>query len=212
MIDPRQTAIAFEQTRQLAFGPLPEVARAVRERLDHRSDISVLVLDAHSSAAIDLDLRGTPADVERRYSVVKEASKTTLEDYTSDSSEDSAVMPESRGRGRPKLGVVPREVTLLPRHWSWLAAQPGGASVTIRRLVEYARSASVERDRARDATDATYRFLLQLAGNEIGFEEATRALFAGERERFLGRIAQWPEDVRAHAERLSENAFQAAVT
>lgn len=206
-MDTEQTdlAIAFEGARRLAMGPLADVARAVRERLAGTSDVSVLVLDARTSAAIDLDLRGSADEVERRYMSAATSGATAETDNGHD--EDSSRSGVSRGRGRPRLGVVAREITLLPRHWSWLASQPGGASVTLRRLVEHARTASSGRDRARHAADATYRFLMHLAGNEIGFEEATRALFAGERERFLMRIAQWPDDVREHAERLAAPVF-----
>jgi hypothetical protein len=193
------SAIAFVGTRQLAAGTLPEVAVAVHRQAAADPLQSVLVLDATTSAAIDLDLRGTADQVAARYAPADVPAS------------DPDATPEPRGPGRPRLGVVAREITLLPRHWDWLASQPGGASVTLRRLVEQARVGSVERDRARAATDATYRFLMHLAGNEIGFEEATRALFAGERERFLERIAMWPADVRAHAERLSAPAFSAPV-
>ncbi|MFY0534142.1 DUF2239 family protein [Nannocystis pusilla] len=35
--------------------------------------------------------------------------------------------PARTGPGRPKLGVVSREVSLLPRHWEWLERQPSGS-------------------------------------------------------------------------------------
>ena len=117
--------------------------------------------------------------------------------------------PAPRSPGRPKLGVVAREVTLLPRHWEWLAAQPGSASVTLRKLVEAARKASTDADLMREARDATYRFTLVMAGNEVGFEEATRALYAGDRERFEYHIASWPANVRDHALSVSAHAFPA---
>src|SRR5579863_6549713 len=103
-----------------------------------------------------------------------------------------------RGRGRPKLGVVAREVTLLPRHWDWLASQPGGASVALRKLVEEARRANGDRDRHRAARDAAYHFMSAMAGNFNGFEEASRALFADDRGRFGELIAAWPDDIRDH--------------
>jgi hypothetical protein len=106
--------------------------------------------------------------------------------------------------GRPKLGVVAREVTLLPRHWEWLADQPGGASVALRKLVEHARKANAGVDRRRRAQEAAYRFLSAMAGDEPGFEEATRALFAGRREDFEANMALWPEDVREHARKLGK--------
>jgi hypothetical protein len=110
---------------------------------------------------------------------------------------------EPRGRGRPKLGVVAREVTLLPRHWDWLGTQPGGASVAIRKLVEEARRTSGDRDRRRAARDAAYHFMSAAAGNLPGFEEAARALFADDRRRFALLIAGWPEDVRDYATKLA---------
>lgn len=110
---------------------------------------------------------------------------------------------ETRGRGRPRLGVIAKEVTLLPRHWDWLNLQPGGASVALRKLVDEARRTSGDRDRVRGAQEAAYRFMSAIAGNLPGFEEATRALFAYDRRRFGELIAGWPEDVRDYAVRLA---------
>jgi hypothetical protein len=120
----------------------------------------------------------------------------------------NAVAPAAaRGAGRPKLGVVAREVTLLPRHWEWLNRQPGGASVTLRKLVEEARRSGADRDRVRNAQEVTYRFLLAIAGNLPGYEEAMRALFASRRERFEELLAAWPPDIREHALHLAAEAF-----
>src|SRR5262249_44105045 len=112
-----------------------------------------------------------------------------------------------RGRGRPKLGVVAREVTLLPRHWDWLGAQPGGASVGLRRLVDSARHARESRERVRAAQEAAHRFMNALAGNLPNYEEALRALYAGERNRFETAYAAWPEDVREYTRELAQAAF-----
>lgn len=106
--------------------------------------------------------------------------------------------------GRPRL-VVPREVTLLPRHWDWLATQPGGASVALRKLVEEASRAPKAQQRAR--RDAAYRFATALVGNAPGYEEAMRALYAGQAEDFAAHIEAWPVDVRAELERMTEGAF-----
>lgn len=111
---------------------------------------------------------------------------------------------EPRGRGRPKLGVVAREVTLLPRHWEWLSAQPGGASVALRKLVDEARRANSDRDRSRAARDATYHFMSGMAGDLANFEEAARALFANDRQRLAALIAGWPDDIRDHIVKLVE--------
>ncbi len=112
-----------------------------------------------------------------------------------------------RGPGRPKLGVVAREVTLLPRHWDWLNSQPGGASVALRKLVEEARKSHSGKDRRREAQNAAYKFLTAMAGNEQGFEEALRALFAGDHERFEQFSEAWPADVRDHGRMLAEASF-----
>src|SRR5258708_12420970 len=105
---------------------------------------------------------------------------------------------EPRGRGRPKLGVVAREVTLLPRHWEWLGTQPGGASVALRKLVEEARRSSGDRDRSRAARDAAYHFMSTMAGNLPGFEQPSRAFFPDDRPPFVRLIAGWPADIRDH--------------
>ena len=105
------------------------------------------------------------------------------------------------------MGVVGREVTLLPRHWQWLNAQPGGASVALRKLVDAARKTSETQDAARHAKERAYRFISAMAGNEANFEEANRALFAGDGEQFRAMIEPWPIDVRDHALALAEPAF-----
>ena len=116
-------------------------------------------------------------------------------------------VPETRKPGRPRLGVVAREVTLLPRHWEWLATQPGGASVALRQLVEYASRANRTQDRVRIARESAYRFMSAMAGNEPGFEEASRALFAGNREKFEKETAVWPADVRRYAAALASPSW-----
>jgi hypothetical protein len=141
-----------------------------------------------------VDFRGSAEDVLRRLA----------------QTEGNQATPDGpRGPGRPKLGVVAREITLLPRHWDWLNAQPGGASVALRKLVEEARRANGGKDRVRQSQEAAYRFMSIMAGNRPGFEEATRALFAGHRDRFDQLIAPWPKDVRHHARKLAADALDA---
>src|SRR6476659_9945337 len=195
-----QCFTAFLGERRLVSGPLAEVAIAVLKASKTTAAQPIIIFDDAIGRPIDLDLRGTERDVVAR-----------LPQPTPDSqaATDEVPAPEPRGRGRPKLGVVAREVTLLPRHWEWLATQPGGASVALRRLVEDARRASQGRDRVRIAREAAYRFMSALAGDEAGFEEATRALFAGDRARFETHAASWPPDVRAHAITLASTAFDA---
>lgn len=122
---------------------------------------------------------------------------------------DERITEVARRPGRPKLGVVAREVTLLPRHWEWLNGQPGGASVALRKLVEEARRNSSARDRARLARDAAYRFLTSLCGNMPGYEEVLRALYAGEEEAFTQRLGDWPRDMRDYAIALAKPSFVA---
>lgn len=123
--------------------------------------------------------------------------------------EPDAPAPPPAGPGRPKLGVVAREVTLLPHDWEWLSQQPGGASVTLRKLVLNARRMSAGADRARLAKIVCYRFITAIAGHETGYEEATRALFTGKPDLFAAHTESWPADVRDHARLLANAAFAA---
>jgi hypothetical protein len=167
----------FHQLRKVASGPAPEVALLLRDKPQGND---FLVFDDATGRQLDLDLR------------------PTLE---APGSPDEPAEP--RGRGRPRLGVIAREVTLLPGHWDWLNGQPGGASVALRKLVDAARRTSGDRDRVRAAQESTYRFISAIAGNLPQFEEATRALFAYDRRRFGDLISAWPEDIRDYAIRLA---------
>lgn len=186
--------IAFARAKRIALGAPREVATAVKTFVEANASESVLVFDARTSAPVELDLRGSLSAVLKRLPVLQEhaAPAETLP-------QNSAPRP-----GRPKLGVVAREVTLLPRHWEWLATQPGGASVALRKLVEQARRASADADRLRKAREAAYRFMNAVAGNEPGYEEATRALFAGDLGRLRACVAKWPRDIRTHTLALAE--------
>jgi hypothetical protein len=183
---------AFVGSQIVASGPLEEVALAVKRHLHEHPGASPLIFSDATARPIDLDLRGSDEAVLQR-----------LDEHPA-----HGAMPAARPPGRPKLGVVAREVTLLPRHWDWLAAQPGGASVALRRLVDEARHANPVADRVRQSREATYRFMTAIAGNQPGYEEAIRALFAGDGARYHGLIAGWPADVQAYARQLSLDAFE----
>ncbi len=148
-------------------------------------------------------------DAGRQESGPREAAKEQQAQAAAPSSAaQTQAAPDSKtGPGRPKLGVVAREVTLLPRHWDWLNSQPGGASVALRKLVDEARRLKGGQDRVRQAQERAYRFMHLVAGDLPGFQEAARQLFAGNAERFHARIAKWPKDVRAHAAKLAEGAL-----
>lgn len=200
--------IAFEGHRRIAFGGLPEVARAVKAADDRGTSEPVLVFDAWTSQVVEIDTRGSVEDVLGRLPVESDGeSKESKVDAKVDASVEN---PPARGRGRPKLGVVGREVTLLPRHWQWLSSQPGGASVTLRKLVERARRENADVDRRRQAQNSAYRFMSAMAGNLPGFEEATRALFAGDPARFDEQSEPWPGDIRDHARALAGLSFSGA--
>jgi hypothetical protein len=200
--DPAFSCIAFDGKTRLAVGSLAEVALRVKAALDADMERQILVFDARTSQPIDFDLRGDEAAILARLQSPA-ASEVTI----SETREAVAEARPSGGPGRPKLGVVAREVTLLPRHWDWLAGQPGGASVTLRKLVDAARRAQATQDGQRQMLEAAYRFMSAMAGDEIGFEEASRALFAKDYQRFRQLIAAWPADLRDHLGQLAQRAL-----
>lgn len=206
----------FQSGRCLASGRLSEVALPMKAALDASARSlqapPVLLLDDTTAEVIDLDWRGTPKEVLARLKAMVAATPDPATAGMSDEPDNAAPAPgavPARGPGRPRLGVVAREVTLLPRHWDWLAIQPGGASVALRKLVEVARRDSETRDRVRQASAVAYRFMSTIAGHEAGFEEASRALFAGDQAGFDVLIAGWPVDVQHHLKRLAADAFRA---
>jgi uncharacterized protein len=192
MYSPQTLCTAFEGTRLIAAGDLQHVALKAKEVVDRGECAPLLLFDDATSEVIEVDFRGSAADVLHRLF-------------------PTPVAEEPRRPGRPKLGVVAREVTLLPRHWEWLNTQPGGASVALRKLVEDARRNNASKDKVRQAQQAAYRFMSTMAGNEPGFEEAIRALFALNSHRFAECISGWPPDVRHHAKKLADVAFAATI-
>jgi hypothetical protein len=185
--------IAFDGKKRIAHGALADVARAAKQALDAGATGPLLVFDERDSRQLEIDFRGSMDDVLSRLAPHATAA--------------SPAEPTVRGPGRPKLGVVPREVTLLPRHWAWLGQQPGGASAVLRRLVEQSIRQGGAKERARQATESVDRFMRVMAGDEPGYEEASRAFYRGDRERFGALTARWPADVRAHVRQLAAVAW-----
>ncbi|UBV41917.1 DUF2239 family protein [Deinococcus taeanensis] len=181
MSDP-QTYTVFEQHTRLLTAPLEATLTFLHARSHHAR---TLVVDDLTGRSVDFDLGGTLDEVLARH----------------------APEPQRSGPGRPKLGVVSREVSLLPRHWAWLERQRSGASATLRRLIDEARRADPDGERRAQAQAATDRFLSTVGGDLPGFEDATRALYAGDRARFEVHLAGWPADVRAHALYLAAPAL-----
>jgi hypothetical protein len=181
----------FEGDRRIATGSRLEAAVAAQAHMVQAPEASLLIFDP-DGRQVDFDLRGGPSDLASRLGQPPGEGETA-----------------PRGRGRPKLGVTAREVTLLPRHWDWLAAQPGGASVALRKLVEAARRENEGPERRRAARDAAYRFASVMAGDRPGFEEASRALFASDAAGFWGIVERWPADIGAHLRGLAGEVFEA---
>lgn len=188
-------ATAFLDRQQLATGELSVVALQVKRLLEKSPQAQVLVFGDDNGRVIDLDLRGSDADLLAR---LPSPPAMETEELT------------TRGPGRPRLGVVAREVTLLPRHWEWLSAQKGGASVALRKLVEEASRANRDSDHRRQAQEVAYRFMSAMAGDEAGFEDASRALFAADRDAFMQAQNSWPQDIRSHVQRLASPVFAAS--
>ena len=195
---PNAAYIAFEGDRRIASGDLREVARVAKQMLDQRSEASILVFNGQTSEPVDLDYRGSIDDVLARLPEIPGVAEVL----------DEAAPSAPRGPGRPKLGVVAREITLLPRHWDWLSQQAGGASVAIRKLVEEARRTGEQKDRIRLAQESAYRFMSAMAGNRPHYEDAIRALFANDPAGFEKSIAGWPVDVRDQSQELAGRTFR----
>jgi len=170
------TFTAFDGHSKLASGPLAEVLRSIKSRNDENPAAAILVFEDQTGRQVDFELRGTVEEVLAR----------------------ALPQPERIGPGRPKLGVVGREISLLPRHWEWLEEQPNGASAALRRLVDQARAQEEGPRRIRQAREAAGRFMTAIGGNLSGYEEACRALYAGDRERVEAELTAWPEDLRNH--------------
>jgi len=183
--------IAFSDDQRISSGPIAEVLVHLKTRFD-RGDPDALCFEVNTGAQVEFDLRGSLEDV-----LAREVSNR------------QPTAHEPRGRGRPKLGVSGREVSLLPRHWEWLERQPNGISATLRRVVEQASKADPGRERAERIRAALSCILSAVAGNRPNYEEACRALFAAESERFESLIAPWPQDIRSYAAHHMREAARA---
>ncbi|GEM46225.1 DUF2239 family protein [Deinococcus cellulosilyticus] len=181
-MDQNPTYTVFHGTSLLLQGPLSTVLQDLKKQQGQLDPhLPVLIFEDQTGRTVDFNLQ--------------------------DPIPGPAPEPRRTGAGRPKLGVVAREVTLLPRHWEWLERQPSGASATLRRLIDEARKAQPDRERIQQAQAATDRFMHAIAGDLPGYQEASRALYACNAELFREHIKNWPADIREHALKLSEGAF-----
>jgi hypothetical protein len=203
---------AFEGSQRIATGALNDVAPVAKRAVDKwaasNAPLAVLIFNDATSEVIELDWRGAPDEFAARLAAqaaaleVPPTDRPTRRQKRRHRQQCPPAVP-----GRPRLGVVAREVTLLPRHWEWLGTQSGGASVALRKLVEDASRASGVQDRVRQCRAVGYKFMSTMAGHEPGFEEASRALFAGDQAGLDARIGDWPVDVQAHLRRVLADAF-----
>lgn len=194
--------IAFSGHKLLAQGPLSVVALQIKPHIDEAYGDPVLIFEDATSQPVEVDFRGNPEDLIARLSLTTPEPQGEIFSTTD--------LDTRRGPGRPKLGVVAREVTLLPRHWDWLNGQPGGASVALRKLVEEARKTHADRDQKRQSIDALHRFLHAVAGNLSDFEEVNRAFYAGDYDRMRSLMLTWPAAVREHVEKLVDRVTPSA--
>jgi hypothetical protein len=185
------TYTAFENFEILTWGGLEEVAIDVRKRLKAHPSASIFIFSDSTGKEMDLDFSGTEKEMLSRLKVYASTDPTS-----------------SPGPGRPKLGVVSREVSLLPQHWEWCSMQEGGASAAIRRLVEEKTKAPMSaKDKTKHAQEVAYRFLSAIAGNLPNFEDAIRFLYRRDKKKFKELIADWPADLVTHTMNLTEAAF-----
>lgn len=189
-----KTFVAFAGSRVIARGDLAEVARLSKSRLEDGKDGRIAVFDDETGRPVDIDLAGSEAEV---------LAKIAAHPMAAPPQPESGKRP---GPGRPRLGVVSREISLLPRHWSWLAEQRGGASAVLRRLVDTARKENTAQDRTRQAIDAAHAFMWDMAGDRPGFEEASRCLFAQDFDNFAQLVSEWPTDIREQLEIFTRRA------
>ncbi|MES1204439.1 MAG: DUF2239 family protein [Pseudomonadota bacterium] len=188
--DGDRTYTAFAGQRLIAAGPIKSMLSRLKQCLDAGETDPVLVFEDQTGVQVDFDTRGSAEDVLARLSFHPH--------FASDEAQGRLRL----GPGRPKLGVISREISLLPRHWNWLEQQGGGVSSTLRKLVEEAARHRQGRPRADVARDAVGKFMWAMAGDLPHFEDASRALFAGDHKRLGTMIRAWPVDIRDHLQRL----------
>ena len=185
------TYTAFEEFELLANGPLDRVVSAIKKRMKIHRDAQILIFSDSTGKQMDFDLSGSEKEALERIKIYLEKPAVA-----------------QSGAGRPKLGVVAREISLLPNHWEWLNNQPGGASATIRILIdEKTKSLTLDKNKIKNAQEVTYKFLSAIAGNLPNFEEAIRYLYRRDRKKFADLISSWPPDIIRHALALSSEVF-----
>lgn len=183
--------IAFADGKKIASGAIIAVASKAKKTLKANPKSQILIFDDLTSQQIEIDFRGTLETVQQRLEEV--FAKNNIKPIV--------------GPGRPRLGVIAKEVTLLPEHWDWLGRQPGGASVTLRKMIEEAKKKNQGKDLVRQRQEAVYKFMTVMAGDLKNYEEALRALYAGDPQKFAQLISDWPKDIQKHTTTLAQGAW-----
>lgn len=189
----KETYTVFEKHSLLFRGTLREVVLKVKKHLGKEANSLVLIFSDTTGKTMDVNFQGNEKEVLKR-----------LEVYFAQDEEKDTVGP-----GRPKLGVISREVSLLPRHWEWLANQPGGASSALRKLVDEAKGNPASASNVKQLQERAYRFMSVVAGDLAGYEGALRALYRGDHKNFSLHIREWPKDVKAHLLQMTRPIFKA---
>lgn len=195
-MESKSTYTAFEGDKLVCKGDLPDVILRLKRRMGKAENSAVLIFSDATGNTMDFNFQGTEKDVLKR-----------LEIFSGDDAPDIPVA-EPAGPGRPRLGVVSREVSLLPRQWEWLASQSGGASAILRRLVDEERKRSIGGDTVKKHQERTYKFISVMAGDMKGYEDALRALYRKDQKSFNLHTGEWSPDVKAHALRLAKPVFE----
>lgn len=192
----KYTYTAFENFKKLISGDLEKVLLLVKKRLNTNPTARILIFSDTTGKQMDFDLSGTESDIIERHKI-----------YTTRSIETQSTTQPTVGR--PKLGVIPREISLLPSHWEWLHNQNGGASSTIRQLIdEKVKSVSIEKLKRKQSQEITYKFLSSIAGDLPHYEDSLRYLYRSDLKKFKEQISSWPKDISEHALHLSAAAFE----
>lgn len=192
-MDKIETYTAFDNTSIIAHGSLRDVILKTKKILGKSENSSFLIFSDSTGKTIDFNFQGTEKEILKR-----------LEIFVSNSDEKI----ELARPGRPKLGVISREISLLPRHWEWLATQSSGASSSIRNLIEDAIKKSTSKVSLKQQQEKVYRVMTTLAGDLDGYEEAIRSLYKRDRESFIKFTKGWSKDLRSYLEKLTNDVFE----
>jgi hypothetical protein len=188
---------AFENHQRIAQGTLIEIATAIKKRLGKASHGDAILFSDATGKVMEINFQGNLKTVLQRLAVFQTDTKNP----------ETKNVETQPGPGRPKLGVVSREISLLPNQWEWLASQPGGASPVLRRLVDEARRKANTEPTPAQLQEKAYRFLSVIAGDLPLYEEALRALYQSDQKKFITAMKSWPEAISSYALALTGTLF-----